>query len=132
MGCSLLYTRVNMEDRWKGQAPLFMNCFGDSLTEGFGLRKGRYWLEIAAREIHGIRFRNFGSCGSCHQISFKGKFFLERAGSQDEIFIMGGTNDLLCRIRLSSLKRIWKGDFTYSSQFVADDCHPASGNTRKR
>lgn len=66
-----------MEDRWKGQAPLFMNCFGDSLTEGFGLRKGRYWLEIAAREIHGIRFRNFGSCGSLSSdILQKGEFFL--------------------------------------------------------
>lgn len=103
---SFLYTRVNMEDRWKGQAPLFMNCFGDSLTEGFGLRKGRYWLEIATREIHGIRFRNFGSCGPLSSdILQKAEFFLERAGSQDEIFIMGGTNDLLCRIRLSSLEK---------------------------
>ena len=42
----------------------------------------------------------------CHQISFKRQnFFLERAGSQDEIFIMGGTNDLLCGIRLSSLEK---------------------------
>lgn len=95
-----------MEDRWKGQAPLFMNCFGDSLTEGFGLRKGRYWLEIAAREIHDIKFRNFGSCGSLSSdILQKAESFLERAGSQDEIFIMGGTNDLLCGIRLSSLER---------------------------
>lgn len=95
-----------MEDRWKGQAPLFMNCFGDSLTEGFGLRKGRYWLEIAAREIHDIKFRNFGFCGSLSSdILQKAESFLERAGSQDEIFIMGGTNDLLCGIRLSSLER---------------------------
>ena len=73
---SFLYTGVNMEDRWKGQAPLFMNCFGDSLTEGFGLRKGRYWLEIAAREIHGIRFRNFGSCGSLSSSFKRENFFL--------------------------------------------------------
>ncbi|UYJ16222.1 MAG: GDSL-type esterase/lipase family protein [Veillonellaceae bacterium] len=91
-----------------------MNCFGDSLTEGFGLRKGRYWLEIATREIHGIRFRNFGSCGSLSSdILQKAEFFLERAGSQDEIFIMGGTNDLLCRIRLSSLEKNMEGGISH-------------------
>ena len=74
---SFLYTRVNMEDRWKGQAPLFMNCFGDSLTEGFGLRKGRYWLEIATREMasgSGI----LDPAAPCHQISFKRQNFFLR------------------------------------------------------
>jgi lysophospholipase L1-like esterase len=69
-------------------------CLGDSLTYGFGLRRGEDWVSLAALAT-GHRMINKGICGDTTG------GMLARFGSDvlnlrpDAVILMGGANDIL-------------------------------------
>ena len=41
-----------------------IHCFGDSLTEGYGVLPGQGWVALADKELKGISLYNHGLSGS--------------------------------------------------------------------
>lgn len=67
-----------------------MDCFGDSLTFGFGLKPGYKWIDILVDS--GYDIVNYGVNGAViSEIQRQVMVHVPR----DKVFIMGGTNDFV-------------------------------------
>ena len=70
-------------------------CLGDSLTYGYGVRRSDCWVALAS-EKSGWELINSGICGdtSCGMLA---RFpLLVAEHGPDAVFLMGGTNDIIC------------------------------------
>jgi lysophospholipase L1-like esterase len=84
-----------------------IHCFGDSLTEGYGVLPGQGWVALADEELKGISLYNHGLSGSMAVDildSLSGACGRVRRG--EGYFFMGGTNDILFGIRLVVLENM--------------------------
>lgn len=82
-----------------------IHCFGDSLTEGYGVLPGQGWVALANQGLKGISLYNHGVCGSlCGDILDSLSAASGRVRKDEGFFFMGGTNDILFGIRLAVLE----------------------------
>ncbi|WP_296954128.1 GDSL-type esterase/lipase family protein [uncultured Dialister sp.] len=96
-----------MTKSWNQKEIKIIHCFGDSLTAGFGVLPGQGWVELLDKRIQGISFYNHGACGTgVRDIFDLMEGFTTRPGKAEGFFFMGGTNDILCGLRLDVLERI--------------------------
>lgn len=96
-----------MTKSWNTKEIKIIHCFGDSLTAGFGVLPGQGWVELLDKRIQGISFYNHGACGTgVRDIFDLMEGFTTRPGKAEGFFFMGGTNDILCGLRLDVLERI--------------------------
>lgn len=96
-----------MTKSWNTKEIKIIHCFGDSLTAGFGVLPGQGWVELLDKRIQGISFYNHGACGAgVRDIFDLMEGFTTRPGKAEGFFFMGGTNDILCGLRLDVLERI--------------------------
>lgn len=96
-----------MSKSWNKKEIKIIHCFGDSLTAGFGVLPGQGWMEVLDKRIQGISFYNHGACGAGVRDIFDiMEGFTTRPGKGEGFFFMGGTNDILCGLRLDVLERI--------------------------
>lgn len=82
-----------------------IHCFGDSLTAGYGAVPGAGWVEVVAKRHPEINWTNHASLGALTEDildALEGTATL--TSGQEGFFFMGGTNDILCGFRLSSLE----------------------------
>ena len=82
-----------------------IHCFGDSLTAGYGAVPGAGWVEVVAKRHPEINWTNHASLGALTEDildALEGTAAL--TSGQEGFFFMGGTNDILCGFRLSSLE----------------------------
>ncbi|WP_299144908.1 GDSL-type esterase/lipase family protein [uncultured Dialister sp.] len=84
-----------------------IHCFGDSLTEGYGVLPGQGWVALANQGLKGISLYNHGVCGSlCSDILDSLSAASGRVRKGEGFFFMGGTNDILFGIRLVVLENM--------------------------
>ena len=96
-----------MTKSWNTKEIKIIHCFGDSLTAGFGVLPGQGWVELLDKRMQGISFYNHGACGAgVRDIFDLMEGFTARPGKEEGFFFMGGTNDILCGLRLEVLERI--------------------------
>ena len=84
-----------------------IHCFGDSLTEGYGVLPGEGWVALADHALKRITLYNHGLSGSM------ASYILDRLSAasgrvrKDEgYFFMCGTNDILFGLRLVVLENM--------------------------
>lgn len=90
---------------WDRKSIHTIHCFGDSLTEGYGALPGAGWVEVLAKRHPEMGWYNHGHCGALTEDildALEGAAALARPG--EGFFFMGGTNDILCGFRLSSIE----------------------------
>lgn len=79
-------------------------CFGDSLTAGYGVAPKDSWVSLLTRRFPSTRFYNHGICGCLFSSILEDALSAAMPPAKDTmLFLMGGTNDILCGIRLDSL-----------------------------
>ena len=72
-------------------------CIGDSLTYGYNVPTEQNWLAVAAVTA-GLTLANYGVCGETTAGMKDRLTVLLPTISENAIFLMGGTNDLLMRL----------------------------------
>lgn len=78
-------------------------CIGDSLTYGYGVRRSKIWTQIVEDKL-GIEIINEGINGDTTG-GMVGRFNNSVITNRpDEVFIMGGTNDLIVGADLGTVK----------------------------
>lgn len=83
-----------------------IHCFGDSLTEGYGVLPGQGWVALLDKRMKGISFYNHGVCGSLSEDILDNLSAASgRVRKGEGYFFMGGTNDILFGIRLTVLEK---------------------------
>lgn len=90
---------------WDRKSIHTIHCFGDSLTAGYGAVPGAGWVEVVAKRHPEINWINHASLGALTEDildALEGTAAL--TSGQEGFFFMGGTNDILCGFRLSSLE----------------------------
>lgn len=90
---------------WDRKSIHTIHCFGDSLTAGYGALPGEGWVEVLTKRHPKVEWYNHGQCGALTEDildALEGAAAL--AGTGEGFFFMGGTNDILCGFRLSSLE----------------------------
>lgn len=90
---------------WDRKSIHTIYCFGDSLTAGYGAVPGAGWVEVVAKRHPKINWINHASLGVLTEDildALEGTAAL--TSGQEGFFFMGGTNDILCGFRLSSLE----------------------------
>lgn len=90
---------------WDRKSIRTIHCFGDSLTAGYGALPGAGWVEVLAKRHPEINWINHASLGALTEDildALEGTAAL--TSGQEGFFFMGGTNDILCGFRLSSLE----------------------------
>ena len=90
---------------WDRKSIRTIHCFGDSLTASYGALPGEGWVEVLAKRHPKVEWYNHGQCGALTEDildALEGAAAL--AGTGEGFFFMGGTNDILCGFRLSSLE----------------------------
>ena len=91
---------------WNNQDIHVIRCFGDSLTAGYGALPGQGWVSRLEKKHPGISFYNHGVCGAgVTDIFDQMEGYLALASKGEGFFFLGGTNDILCGMRLASLER---------------------------
>ena len=82
-------------------------CFGDSLTEGYGVLPGEGWVALADHALKGITLYNHGLSGSmASDILDRLSAASGRVRKGEGYFFMGGTNDILFGLRLVVLENM--------------------------
>ena len=97
---------ITMSALWNRNISI-IHCFGDSLTEGYGVLPGQGWVALADKELKGISLYNHGLSGSMAVDildSLSGACGRVKRG--EGYFFMGGTNDILFGIRLVVLENM--------------------------
>lgn len=90
---------------WDRKSIHTIHCFGDSLTAGYGALPGEGWVEVLAKRHPKMGWYNHGQCGALTEDildALECAAALARPG--EGFFFMGGTNDILCGFRLSSIE----------------------------
>ena len=90
---------------WDRKSIHTIHCFGDSLTAGYGALPGEGWVEVLAKRHPKMGWYNDGQCGALTEDildALECAAALARPG--EGFFFMGGTNDILCGFRLSSIE----------------------------
>lgn len=86
-----------------------IHCFGDSLTEGYGVLPGEGWVALADHALKRITLYNHGLSGSmASDILDRLSAASGRVRKDEGYFFMGGTNDILFGLRLVVLENIVK------------------------
>lgn len=75
---------------------------GDSLTYGYGVPKEKSWVYLTANKLK-FKYINSGRNGDTTPSMLSRFYSNVLKYSPSKIFIMGGTNDLLCGRKLSSI-----------------------------
>ena len=84
-----------------------IHCFGDSLTEGYGVLPGEGWVALADHALKGITLYNHGLSGSmASDILDRLSAASGRVRKGEGYFFMGGTNDILFGLRLVVLENM--------------------------
>ena len=95
-----------MGKTWDKNQITAIHCFGDSLTEGYGVRQGEGWVDLLGKWMKSISFYNHGVCGALAvdilDSLFEASF---RPEEGEAFFFMAGTNDILTGLQLSVLER---------------------------
>lgn len=53
-----------MGKTWDKNQITAIHCFGDSLTEGYGVGQGEGWVDLLGKRMKSISFYNHGVCGA--------------------------------------------------------------------
>lgn len=81
-----------------------LHCYGDSLTAGFGALPQNGWIACVSRALPTVTFVNHGVCGGFFSdILLSAAETAAHPDKGEALFLMGGTNDILCGRRLESL-----------------------------
>lgn len=84
-----------------------IHCFGDSLTEGYGVLPGEGWVALADHALKRITLYNHGLSGSmASDILDRLSAASGRVRKDEGYFFMGGTNDILFGLRLVVLENM--------------------------
>ncbi len=84
-----------------------LHCYGDSLTAGFGALPQDGWIARTSRALPAVTFVNHGVCGGFFSdILLSATETAAHPSKNEALFLMGGTNDILCGRRLDSLTQI--------------------------
>ena len=84
-----------------------IHCFGDSLTEGYGVLPGEGWVALADHALKRITLYNHGLSGSmASDILDRLSAASGRVRKGEGYFFMGGTNDILFGLRLVVLENM--------------------------
>lgn len=95
-----------MGKAWDQNKISSIHCFGDSLTEGYGVRQGEGWIELLDKRMKSISFYNHGVCGALAVDILDSLFASSFHPEEGEgFFFMAGTNDILNSLQLSVLER---------------------------
>ncbi len=81
-----------------------LHCCGDSLTAGYGAMPQDGWVARISRTLPNVTFINHGACGAFFiDILVSATEIAARPQKGEALFLMGGTNEILCGFRLSTL-----------------------------
>ncbi len=81
-----------------------LHCCGDSLTAGYGAMPQNGWVTRISRTLPNVTFINHGACGAFFiDILVSAAEIAARPQKGEALFLMGGTNEILCGFRLSTL-----------------------------
>ena len=84
-----------------------LHCYGDSLTAGFGALSQDGWIARVSRALPAVTFVNHGVCGGFFSdILLSAAETATHPAKDEALFLMGGTNDILCGRRLEALTQI--------------------------
>lgn len=90
-----------------------LQFWGDSLTAGYGTFPGRGWVAQLSRRFPRITMYNHGVCGRLFSdILAEAWAVVHYPDPREALFLMGGTNDILCGIRYDSLCRTVEQEIT--------------------
>lgn len=91
---------------WNNEDIHIIRCFGDSLTAGYGALPGQGWVSRLEKKHPDISFYNHGMCGAgVADILDQAECYISLADKREGFFFLGGTNDILCGMRLESLEK---------------------------
>lgn len=76
--------------------------FGDSLTYGYGVPKEKSWVYLTASQLN-FNYLNKGQNGDTTPSMLSRYYSSVLKYRPSKVFIMGGTNDLLCERSVSSI-----------------------------
>lgn len=81
-----------------------LHFYGDSLTAGYGAAPADGWIPRISKTFPGLTCYNHGVCGAGFtDISSDAETIIFYPAPGEALFLMGGTNDLLCGRRYASL-----------------------------
>ena len=81
-----------------------IQCYGDSLTAGFGAAPSDGWIAGLAKDLPAVRFYNHGACGALFRdICAEASVIASYPADGEALLLSGGTNDILCGIRYDAL-----------------------------
>ncbi len=84
-----------------------LHCCGDSLTAGYCAMPQDGWVARISRTLPDVTFINHGACGAFFiDILVSAAEIAARPEKVEALFLMGGTNDILCGRRLEALTQI--------------------------
>lgn len=83
-----------------------VHFYGDSLTAGYGAAPADGWIARLARRFPRLTLYNHGECGRLFSdITADAWTVVHYPAEGEALFLMGGTNDILCGIRFAALLR---------------------------
>lgn len=83
-----------------------VHFYGDSLTAGYGAAPADGWIALLARRFPRLTLYNHGECGRLFSdIAADAWTVVHYPAEGEALFLMGGTNDILCGIRFAALLR---------------------------
>lgn len=83
-----------------------VHFYGDSLTAGYGAAPADGWIARLARRFPRLTLYNHGECGRLFSdIAADAWTVVHYPAEGEALFLMGGTNDILCGIRFAALLR---------------------------
>lgn len=83
-----------------------VQCWGDSLTAGYGAAPSAGWVPRLSRRFPQLAFYNHGVCGRFFSDILADAWTVVHYPAEGELlFLMGGTNDILCGVRYEALCR---------------------------
>lgn len=81
-----------------------IHFYGDSLTAGYGAAPEAGWIPRLAKKFPALTLYNHGVCGRLFSDVLEDAWTVVHYPAESEaLFLMGGTNDILCGIRYDSL-----------------------------
>ena len=83
-----------------------VHFYGDSLTAGYGAAPADGWIARLARRFPRLTLYNHGECGRLFSdIAADAWTVVHYPAEGEALFLMGGTNDILCGIQFAALLR---------------------------
>lgn len=83
-----------------------VHFYGDSLTAGYGAAPADGWIARLSRRFPRLTLYNHGECGRLFSdIAADAWTVVHYPAEGEALFLMGGTNDILCGIRFAALLR---------------------------